>query len=115
MELVQGISTCSKFLKYKTMRNEGPIPNELKTVESIGLVSKLLHFIFNVPSDYYRVVHPRSIDLYSHYRVNSDNDQVGNKTKVSKTRSFELLLIVGFITLYELHLFFNLHLLNDIY
>lgn len=106
MELIQGISTCSKFLKYKTLRNEGPIPNELKSKVSYGFVSRLLHFVMNVPSDYYRVCHPRSIDLFTQYREEPDN-QIQNKPKMNKARNFEILLIIGFITLYELHIFFN--------
>ena len=61
-ELIDALSTCDKPLKFKTDSDEKAHLGLIKWKPPTFTLKNLLNFIMNVPSDYYRVVHPKIID-----------------------------------------------------
>jgi len=110
--LISAISTCSKILKFKNERNEEPIIISEKEVTVVDWLWRIVDFIMNVPSDYYRVIHPRRYDPHTSWRKNDKDNETDTTLQKSKSRDFELTLIILFITVYEIYLLFNFYILN---
>jgi hypothetical protein len=102
--LIAALASCSKFLTFKHEPGEDQtmvnVPKE-ESPEDPGL--KMIHFIMNAPSDYYRVLHPKKIDLYKNWR----NQTTRYFDKINKRRMLEIGLVVFFFTLYEVVLLYN--------
>jgi len=104
-QLIVAIATCSKTLTYKSDPKEEINVETFKKTTAADYSWKLVDFIMNVPSDFYRVLHPRKIDPYSSWRKASQ-EQITQKPK-NKKIEYEITMIVGFITIYELYLLLN--------
>ena len=111
-QLIVAIATCSKTLKYKSDPKEEISVESFKKTTAADYTWKLVDFIMNVPSDFYRVLHPRKIDPHHIWRK-SQSEPNSPKPK-NKAREFEITMIIGFITIYELYLLLNYFLnLNE--
>ena len=62
-ELINALSTCSKPLKFKTDSEEKAHLGLIKWKTPTFTLKNLVNFIMNAPSDYYRIIHPKAIDL----------------------------------------------------
>ncbi len=62
-EFLSMLSTCGIPLKLKATPEEEQSLHILRKVGPTYGPLNLLYFILNVPSDYYRVIHPRTIPL----------------------------------------------------
>ena len=58
-ELISTLETSCKFLKFKRDPNEEASLNMLKLKKPRMKAINFIYFIMNVPSDYYRVIHPK--------------------------------------------------------
>ena len=86
-KLISGIATCSKILKFKNERNEEPIIIREKEVTVVDWLWRIVDFIMNVPSDYYRVIHPRRFDPYSSWRKKEISDEIASTSPRQKIPS----------------------------
>ena len=110
--LISAIATCSKTLKFKNERNEEPIIISEKEVTVVDWFWRIVDFIMNVPSDYYRVIHPRRYDPHTSWRKSEKDDEIAASIQKSKSRDFELALIILLITVYEAYSLFNFYIVN---
>ena len=61
-ELTAALSSCQKYLTFKTDPTEKAGLGLVRWKYPKFTSKNLISFIMNVPSDYYRVVHPRVIN-----------------------------------------------------
>lgn len=116
--LIGALASSSKFLTFKHELGEDQTmvnaPQEVPP-EDFGL--KMIHFIMNAPSDYYRVLHPKKIDIYKTWRnqttkyfgevIDTMDKMSKSIDKMGKKRIVEVALVVFFFTLYEIRLLYN--------
>ncbi len=113
-KLIAGIATCSKILKFKKERNEEPIIVREKEVTVNDILWRIVDFIMNVPSDYYRVIHPRRFDPYSSWRKKEISEEIAaaSPRQKVKPREFEIAVIIFLITVFTFYQLFNFYILN---
>jgi hypothetical protein len=58
-ELITAIATCPRVLTFfKEPAEEATLENNSRKAPAFG-IANIIYFLLNVPSDYYRVIHPR--------------------------------------------------------
>ena len=68
-DLINFISTCDHRLRVTSDFDDIKLREMIKKkkIKSIPLddliLKKLTHFIYNIPSDYYRLLHPRKLEI----------------------------------------------------
>lgn len=66
-ELIKMITFVSVLLKPSVDQKDLPLRRILKKIKrrktSTIILKKIKNFIFNIPSDYYRVLHPQQLKL----------------------------------------------------
>jgi len=60
-ELISALETCSKPIKPKWDPTEDPSLNTKNPKQPKIKPMNFIHFIMNVPSDYFRVLHPKMV------------------------------------------------------
>ena len=60
-DLLSAIATCTKWLKYKKDPFEEIVRDPKNRKPPTFNSSSFINFIFNVPSDYFRVLYPSSV------------------------------------------------------
>jgi len=64
-ELISALESCTSHLKFKKDASEAASAEMLRKKDPKFTVDNLFYFIMNIPSDYYRVIQPKTIFLES--------------------------------------------------